>query len=522
MQRTQGILTKSDVQSFLQCPRKLWLEHHDPHCVSGDNPVSHRRVTDGHIVGEKAREQFGGLFLAPAPEADKIAAAEQARLLLTQESRQPATEVPVAYSGLYVQVDALIPDGDTYVLRETKASTFPLKRDKVTPDTPHDHHLNDVAIQAWALEGAGFSLARAELNLLDNQWRYPGADDYSGLFRQLDVTAEVQQRKNDVPTWLAEAHAVVSGDMPQTVTGKQCAEPYPCLFQTHCQKLQPSGPAHPIELLPDAAGKKLAKKLREAKGYTSILDPKPAELTGAQADLYRRIQAAHRTGKAILESGSDASLKMLPYPRYYFDFEGIDLPVPRWQGVRPYEQIPFQWSCHIEHAHGEFSHEEFLDITGNDPSLRCIERMREVISPDGDGPIFVYYSPYERGRLEELGKRHPEHSNVLQAYIARLFDLHPIVKQHFYHPHMRGSFSIKRVLPVIAPDLDYGELEDVQEGEGAQVAYLYAAMDPNTTAERKAKMEMELRKYCRLDTWAMVEVAYFLARRGRPIKPIDV
>jgi hypothetical protein len=272
-------------------------------------------------------------------------------------------------------------------------------------------------------------------------------------------------------------------------------------------------------LLPDAAGKSLARKLREAKGYTSILDPKPAELTGKQADLYRRIQTAHRTGKAVLEPGSGAPLIALPYPRYYFDFEGIDLPVPRWQGVRPYEQIPFQWSCHIERSPGAFDHAEFLDLTGNDPSRPCIERMQDVISPDDGGPIFVYYQTYEKSRLAELSIRHPEFTGVVQKYIGRLFDLHPLVKQYFYHPQMRGSFSIKGVLPAIAPNLDYGELDEVQEGTAAQVAYLYAALDPNTTAERKADLEAKLRMYCRQDTWAMVEVAYFLARSGRPKRP---
>jgi predicted RecB family nuclease len=169
-----------------------------------------------------------------------------------------------------------------------------------------------------------------------------------------------------------------------------------------------------------------------------------------------------------------------------------------------------------------FKHAEFLDLTGNDPSLGCIERIREVIPPDGNGPIFVYYQVYEKLRLEELGIRHPEHRDTLQTYIHRLVDLHPIVKQHFYHPLMHGSFSIKKVLPVIASDLDYDELEEVQEGVGAQVAYLYATLDPNTTADRKASLEAKLRKYCRLDTWAIVEVAYFLARSRRPVRPVGM
>jgi len=513
------MLTKSDLQSLLQCPRKLWLEHHKTDLIPKDNLTLYRRATDGRIVGEKAREQLGGGYIWPARSEDEPTTAERARAMLAQAPQKPAAEVPMVHDGLYARADALLPEGGQYVLRETKASTFPLKHDKVTPDTPEEHHLNDVAIQAWVMEGFGLVPARVELNLLNNQWRYPGDENYSGLFRQLDVTAEAHARKNQIPTWLREAKTILAGDMPLVVTGKQCHDPYDCPFKKHCEELDPAGPEHPIELLPDSAGKGLAKKLREAKGYRSILEPRPEELTGKQADLYRRIQVAHRTGKPILETGSDTLLKALPYPRYYFDFEGIDFPVPRWKGVRPYEHIPFQWSCHVERSPGVFEHAEFLDLTGNDPSLICIEHMLEVINPNEEGPIFVYHAVYEKLRLEELGIRHPEHTDVLRKYVNRLFDLLPVVKQHFYHPQMCGSFSVKKVVPVIAPDLDYGELEEVQEGTAAQVAYLYATLDPRTTAVRKSDLETKLRKYCRQDTWAMVELAYFLTRSGRPVRP---
>lgn len=513
------MLTKSDLQSMLQCVRKLWLEHHKPDLIPKDDLTLYRRATDGRIVGEKAREQLGADLIWPPKAENEATAAEHAKTMLAQAPQKPAAEVPMVHGGLYARADALIPQGGGYVLRETKAKTFPLKKDKVTPDTPEDHHLDDVAIQVWTMEGFGLAPARVELNLLNNQWRYPGGDDYSGLFRQLDVTAEALARKNQVEAWLKQAEAILAGDMPEIVTGKQCSNPYDCPFLSHCEKLDPPGPEHPIDLLPDSAGKGLAKKLREAKGYTSILDPKPDELTGKQADLYRRIQAAHRAGKAVLEKGSDVDLKTLPYPRYYFDFEAIDLPVPRWTGVRSYEHIPFQWSCHIERAPGVFEHMEFLDLTGNDPSVTCIERMREVISPNDNGPIIVYYAVYERLRLEGLADRHPEHADLLQKYIGRLFDLHPIVKQHFYNPQMRGSFSIKDVLPVIAPDLNYEELDEVQKGTGAQVAYLYVTLDPDTTPDRKSDLEAKLRTYCRQDTWAMVEIAYFLAKSARPVRP---
>lgn len=497
------------------------MEQHRPQLGSQSDSNSLRRAIDGNIVGEQARAQLGEDFIWPETGEDKAGSAGSAAKLLLDPVRKAAAEVPMVRCGLYARADALVPVGDAYALRETKASTFPLKSDKTTPGAPKKHHLNDVAIQVWAMDGMALPYARAELNLLNSQWRYPGGGDYSGLFRQLDVSSEIVSLKEQVPIWLEQAHKILSGDMPEVVTGKQCSDPYECPFIGYCENLDPPGPDHPIELLPDLEGKKLARTLKEGKGYTSILDPRPEELVGKQADLYRRIQAAHRDGRGILEADSAAELAGLPYPRYYFDFEGIDLPVPRWKGVRPYEQIPFQWSCHIERLPGTFEHAEFLDLTGNDPSLACIRRMRETINPTDGGPIVVYYSAYERQRLLELAVRYPEHLELLTSYIERLFDLHPVVKKSFYHPEMQGSFSIKKVLPVVAPDLNYDELVGVQEGTGAQIAYLFAALDPSVTKERKAEIEDSLRRYCRQDTWAMVELAYFLTRRGRPARPIE-
>ena len=513
------MLTKSDLQSLLQCPRKLWLEHNRPDLRPPADSSTYRRAVDGNIVGQKARELLGTDFIWPPGSDDKAHAAQAARDLLEASPGRSAAEVPLVHAGLYARADALVADGAAYVLRETKASTFPLKSDKQTPDEPDEHHLADVAIQAWVMDGSGPARSGVEINYLNGQWRYPGGGDYTGLFRQLNVTADADQRKHQVPAWLEQAHTTLAGNIPAVTTGRHCTHPFDCQFQGFCLELDPPGPKHAIELLPDSAGKKLARRLRETKGYTSILDPTPEELTGAQAPLYWRIQQAHRAGTGVLAPGSDARMASLPYPRYFFDFEGIDLPVPRWEGVRPYEQIPFQWSCHIERSPGVFEHGEFLDLSGDDPSLPCIERMLEVIDPDDGGSILVYYAPYERGRLEGLAERHPEYADVLQTYISRIVDLLPIVKEFYYHPEMRGSFSIKRVLPQIAPDLDYGNLNEVQEGTGAQVAYLYAALDSETSTTRKADLDAKLRVYCRQDTWAMVEVAHFLAKVGRPSRP---
>jgi Domain of unknown function(DUF2779) len=520
---TRPMLTKSDLASFRQCPRRLWLEHHGREFIPQGDATTWRRANDGNIVGTKARELLGPNVIWPKGADDRCAAANAAIAQLSAHPGQTAVEVPMFRNGLYARADALIPSSaGGYILRETKASTFPLKADKVTTGKPEEHHLDDVAIQAWVYQATGWPLAGAELNLLNNQWRYPGNNDYSGLFRQLSVTADIQTRIPEVPNWHAAAQRILAGPLPDTQTGKQCTKPYDCPFHDHCTTLDTPGPEHPLTLLPGSGGKNLARRLNEQRGYTALHEPQPSELTGSDAALFCRMQIAHRTGQPILETGSAAAFAALPYPRYYFDFEGIDLPVPRWIGVRPYEQIPFQWSCHIEQTPGVFVHVEFLDLSGDDPSIPCIERMLEAIPPDGPGPIFVYYQTYEAGRLRELADRHPQYRMQVDQYLARIVDLHPIVRDNYYHPAMRGSFSIKAVLPTIAPDLDYENLDVVADGTGAQVAYLYAALDPQTPPARKAELRDRLLVYCKQDTWAMVEVASFLQRLGRSLgtKPL--
>lgn len=142
--------------------------------------------------------------------------------------------------------------------------------------------------------------------------------------------------------------------------------------------------------------------------------------------------------------------------------------------------------------------------------------MLQTIDIDDGGPILVYYATYERGRIVELAKRHPRFADTLVRLAARLVDLHPVVKEHFYHPAMEGSFSIKKVLPVIAPDLNYAELDGVLDGTGAQVAYLQSCFDAELRPRRKAELRGNLLAYCEQDTWAMVEIGYFLEGKGRP------
>jgi len=155
--------------------------------------------------------------------------------------------------------------------------------------------------------------------------------------------------------------------------------------------------------------------------------------------------------------------------------------------------------------------ESFLDISGNDPSSDFAESLIAVCGITG--PVFVYNAGFEGARIKELAERFPKIAKELMAIKERLVDLHPITKAHYYHPSQQGSWSIKAVLPAVAPDLSYEALTGVQNGGMAMEAYL-EAIHADTTAERKDEIEKQLLDYCGLDTFAMVRLWQFLAGRN--------
>ena len=200
----------------------------------------------------------------------------------------------------------------------------------------------------------------------------------------------------------------------------------------------------------------------------------------------------------------------MPYPRYFLDFETIGPAVPIWKGTRPYKPIPIQWSCHIDDGSSDGSlanlqHEEFLDLSGDPPMRPLAERLIDCLGDSG--PVFMY-TTYEKTVIQGLIELFPDLADPLNKVIARLVDLHPIVKNNYYHPAMLGSWSIKAVVPAMAPHMSYENLEGINEGMGASDGFL-EAINPDTTAERKGELEAQLLRYCQFDTEAMVEIVGF-------------
>jgi hypothetical protein len=204
-------------------------------------------------------------------------------------------------------------------------------------------------------------------------------------------------------------------------------------------------------------------------------------------------------------SGAKAFVDSLSYPRFYLDFETVAPAVPLWANTRPYQVLPFQWSCHIERAPGEMEHQEFIDLSGEAPMRPLAAAMIRAL--EDSGPVLMYTS-YERQVIRGLAGMFPDLEGALRDIDARLVDLHPPTRAYYYHPDMLGSWSIKAVLPTIAPEMDYASLEGIKEGTEASMAYL-EAIAPEIGAGQRETTRRNLLRYCRHDTEAMVRLVHF-------------
>lgn len=482
-------LSKSRIMSLLQCPKRLYLEVHRRDLVQY-SAAQEAAFAVGHQVGDIAIKLYDdgrGTYIDYDRDSLQQALAHT-RTVLGGLLREPVFEATLEHDGVLVREDVLLPNAEGWHVIEVKAST------SLKPQ-----YLHDCAVQAWVHTGAGYPLDRISLAHVDNQFVYPGDGDYRGLLKENDLTTEVTDLLPGVTGWVSRAKAAATGPEPDVGVGSHCYSPYECPFVHYCW---PSGTEHPVQGL-KGSKKKLGELI--AAGYRDIRDVPAAALDGAT---HQRIWRVTRAGKPEILPDAGRFIRDLAYPRYYLDFETIGPPVPRWPGTRPYEVIPFQWSCHVETGLGQLGHHAFLDTSGDAPMRACAETLLTAL---GDtGPVLVYTN-YERGVLQRLADRFPDLAPALLGVVERLVDLAPVTKQAYYHPDMHGSWSLKAVLPTLETDIDYAALDGVSEGTEASAAY-FRAIEPGRAADEVERIREELLEYCRLDTLALVRLAEFFAR----------
>lgn len=478
-------LSKSKITAFEQCARKLWLSTHRPELAQVDDGAE-ARFALGHEVGEIACGLFPTGVMVEA-DPDLAAAVARTRELIDAGWSEPIFEATFEHDGVLVRVDVLSPRPDGWAIAEVKSSA-----------SVKDYHLGDLATQVWVMRNAGVPVSSACIRHIDSSFRLQREGDYAGLFHDADRLDVLADRIGERSKVVAEARAVLAGDEPDIGAGDHCSRPFVCEFSSYCTRNDPPEPEWPISLLP-RTGKAVAALWAE-EGLFDLRELRPGDLTSA---LHERVRLATVTGEVYHDGeGAIEATRGWAWPRAYLDFETIGPAVPRWIGARPFQQIPFQFSCHIETEAGELTHAGFLSIDGGDPRRACADALVELLSGDRCGSIIAYNASFEKRCVRDLAEVFPDLARALVEIEAKIVDLLPVTRNAYYHRDQRGSWSIKAVLPTVAPELAYNDL-DVKDGGAAQQAWFEAA-DPATSAERREQLRAGLEAYCERDTEAMV------------------
>lgn len=453
-------LSKSRITAGLQCGKRLWLAVHRPD-LEAYSADTQRRFVAGDAVGDVARELYpGGVLIGDGASLSQ--ALRETEHALARPGDVTLYEATFRHRGVLIRADVLQRRGGRCRMIEVKSATR-LK----------EYHLQDVAIQGWVVEGAGVPLDALSVAVIDTDFIYPGGRDYRGLLREIPVADQARPLMSHIPGWVRGFNEVLAGPLPTVRLGAQCRRPFECPFVAFCEGQE--GKTH------CAPGEE-----RDAEGACA-LPPDPT------------------LGR--LDPAATAFLATLPYPRYYLDFETVQFAVPVWQGTKPFQQVVFQWSCHVEERPGEIAHREFLDVSGEPPARRAAQALLDAL---GDkGPIFVYHD-FEKWRIMEMAAMLPDLAPALDAIAGRLVDLLRLTRDHYEHPALGGSYSLKNVLPTVDAELDHALLEEVQDGLSAQAAYHEAAC-AQTPEERREALRRSLLDYCALDTLALVRVAHRFA-----------
>jgi hypothetical protein len=458
-------LSKSRITYGLQCGKRLWLQVHRP-SLAVYPAETQRRFAAGHDVNDVARALHrDGILIEWQDDLDR--AVRRTREILARPGDVTLFEAAFRHKGVLVRADLLERRDGRYRMTEVKSATR-LK----------EYHLTDVAVQTWVIEGEGLPLDVLGVAVIDPEFVYPGEGDYQGLFKTIPVADQVRPLLARIPGWVTGFKELLAGPQPAIATGPQCHKPFDCPFLGFCE---------------------------EQEGRVQG----DATLGGGEA-----ARPAPDPALGCVDRAASAYLATLSYPRFFLDFETVQFAVPVWKGTRPFEQLLFQWSCHSERSFGVVEHAAYLDTSGDAPMRAAVEALLETVGERG--PVFVY-TDFEKWRLVELAARFPDLAAALEGVTGRLVDLFRLTRDHYTHPALNGSYSLKSVLPTLAGELDHALLDEVQDGLSAQAAF-HEAIAPSTSPERREELRAGLLDYCALDTLALVRLAHCLD--GRPGSPV--
>jgi hypothetical protein len=476
-------LSKSQYIRGLQCEKSLWLYKYRPE-LRKISQQSDMTMNAGMSVGELAQGLFpdGGTITYDRNDFNGMVAKTKA---LMDQGIQTIYEASFSHNGIFVMCDILHKEDDQWQMIEVKSAT-----------NVKGYYLEDIALQWYVLSQNNVPLSSAHVAIIDSSYSRNGDLEIERLFKIVDVTGEITSKQTEVIENLHRLNTIDANVMPEISIGSHCHDPFGCDFIDHCWCDVPSVSVFDLY------------RLNSKKKFEAWHDGIRMENADERLSLIptQKIQVESIRDRQIRIDASKINtfFDRLVYPFSYFDFETFMEPIPRFDNQRPYQQMPFQYSLHIESSNGTLEHREFLADERFDPRRALAIKMLEDLPKEGS--IIAFNQSFEITRIKELAATYDDLKEALLSLIPRFIDLiDPFRSLAYYHPDFNGSFSIKSILPALFPndpELSYKSL-GIQNGGMAMETYAdLMYMEPDLRDQKR----QELLEYCHLDTLAMVKI----------------
>ncbi|MCG3660892.1 DUF2779 domain-containing protein [Aliarcobacter butzleri] len=482
-------LSKSLYTKGIQCPKALWLKKYKPSVLTLPDEQAQAIFETGNIVGNLACQLFpDGKEVPYTTNYDEMISTTKKWI---KEGVSNIYEATFNYQGILIMVDILKVEDDGVSIYEVKSST-----------EVKDIYLHDVSIQYYVLKNLGFKIKSANVIHINNEYTRGDDLDINQLFKIVDVTNEVISLQSNIPNILKKFKTYLEDreNEPNIDIGKHCNAPYECDAKNYCWKVQRQIPDYSIFNIFNLGSKKQIELY--SRGIINIDDvPHDFDMTSIQAQAVENYKSKITY---INIENIKSFLQTLTYPIYHLDFETYQQAIPQYKGLKPFEQIPFQYSLHIEYEDGRLEHKEYLAQDSVDSRYELALRLCEDIPKNAT--VLAYNMSFEKGVIKRLATLFEEFSEHLLSINENMQDLMvPFQKKWYVTPHMNGSYSIKYVLPALVPEFEkaYKELDGVQNGSQAMNAFVNLS---KLSEEEKQKLRKSLLEYCKLDTLAMVKI----------------
>lgn len=472
-------LTKTAYLRYLKCPPEFWLEYHQPLMAVTEITLEHEHLRQqGYAVEQLVKE------LSRFQSDDNTAVDFQRTFQTAELSARSDVVITDKTSG---EID----------IYEIKSSS-----------SVKEEHYNDVAFQKIAAQRSGANVRRAYVITMNGDYVRNGEIDVEGLFTVTDVTEIIELRLSDTETQIQKAFDCLKTD-PIPSLADYCVD-----NKLDCRFIQLNFPGLPEYTVFDISYLKHDKRRQLlAEGVIDIADvPDNFPLSPKQ-----RIQVdAARTDSIIIDRDEIARrIDKWEYPLHFLDYETFAYAIPQFDGIKPFQQMCFQYSLHtIDRPGGEPTHSEYLSHGDDSPPRVVAESLRDAMA-GGIGTVFVWYEAFEKGRNTEMAEMFPDLADFFNEVNDKTCDLMKIFADNLYiHPQFKGKTSIKKVLPVLVPSLSYNEL-GISEGLAATIKWFRAATWTSMSDAERLQIFNDLQEYCELDTLAMVEIFNVLAAAVR-------